>query len=336
MNLKATGLCLVGVMVATSASASGASQNTSTKKRSRPSAGQLLTAATNAIQNASYRGVLINSQAGHMNTLRVFHRRKDGQEQQRLVAMNGPAREIISKGSKLISILPGKKLVLISQQHRNGMLNKLTQSAIKRIHVSYTLSRDGHDRIAGRHCVLISINPKDKFRYGYRLSIDSKTDLPLKLELVRHNRVLERLLFTQIHFEKSMPNHLFESQYNVKGYRVVKHQAVEKTGRAGHDATKIRWTASQLPPGFKREETGVRQVAKKAKVRQILFSDGLASVSAFIAPAGLRTPLKGGSSLGPVNAFGRQEGQKQITVVGEVPKVTVKLIAEHLKPKSSK
>lgn len=292
--------------------------------------GELLEAATNAIQNASYRGTIINSQAGDLNVLRIFHRRENDIQQQRLVAINGPAREIIRKGSKVISILPSKKLVLISHQRRKGALGRLTELTLKEIKQSYNLKTGGIQRVAGRVCRVLRIVPGDKYRYGYRLSLDKKTRLPLKLELINNQHVLERLIFARIHFEKEMPDQLFESRYNLEGYRVIKHRAVEKSREK---ASVPIWTATRLPPGFERVASGVREVTKKAEIRQILYSDGLASVSAFIAPAGLRAPLKGSTSRGPVHAYGRMANDRQITVVGEVPAVTVKLIATHLQHK---
>ncbi|NNC23038.1 hypothetical protein HKX42_04195 [Salinisphaera sp. USBA-960] len=330
MSLKATGLCLVGVLAAVDVSAAASSQASASADEQTPTPSELLSSATQAIQTASYRGVLLSAQAGQMNTMRVFHRQKNGEEQQRLVSTSGTAREIIRTGSKTVSILPNKELVLISRKRQNSLLNKLTQSAVTRIQTSYSLEDKGSDRVAGRQCRLIQIKPKDRFRYGYWLSIDEKTHLPLKLKLVSKHSVLERLLFTEIKFDKSLPDKYFESQHSVKGYRVVKHESIKKVADDEHDKPSVRWNAEKLPPGFERIRLGVRQVSKNAQVRQILYTDGLASVSAFIAPAGLRTPLKGGSARGPVHAFGRQLDNKQITVVGKVPAATVKLIAKHL------
>lgn len=324
MNFKTSGFCLAAILVASSASAAPENADST----SSPS--ELLIAATKAIQSASYRGTIINLQADDRNVLRIFHRRENGVEQQRLVAMTGPVREIIRKGSKVISILPSKEVVLISHQRRKGALGRLTQVTVKEIKQSYTLKMGGVQRIASRFCRVLRIIPRDKYRYGYRLALDKKTHLPLKLELVNDQRVLERLMFARIRFEKTMPDRLFTSQYKLKGYRVIKHRAIEKSGEK---TSAPKWTATRLPPGFERVASGVRKVSKNAVVRQILYSDGLASVSAFIAPAGLRAPLKGSTSRGSVHAYGRQVDDRQVTVVGQVPTVTVKLIAKHLQRK---
>jgi sigma-E factor negative regulatory protein RseB len=329
VRAKATGLCLVGVIAAIGASTASASKNADSDSKSthKPNPGRLLTEASKAIQNSSYRGQLISSRSGQINTMRVFHRRKHGREQQRLVAVNGPEREIILKGSKQISILPSKKLVLISRQRHEGVMKPITRMAVSRMQESYTLQEDGTDRVAGRKARILEIKPDDRYRYGYRLSLDEKKQLPLKLELIDRGRVLERLMFGDIRFEKSIADRHFEPKYDIDGFRVVKHRSIEKKPT---QKSSVHWKAGKLPPGFKRVESGVRRVSKKASVRQILYSDGLASVSAFIAPKGLRPSLKGGSSLGPVNAFGREVDNDQITVVGEVPAATVKMIGKHL------
>lgn len=95
-------------------------------------------------------------------------------------------------------------------------------------------------------------------------------------------------------------------------------------------AAESRWRMTQLPPGFKLVETGVRSTPRGQPVRQLLFSDGVATVSAFVAPADVPKPLIGGTTMGAVNAFGRTAGKYHITVVGEVPAVTARMIARHM------
>jgi len=60
----------------------------------------------------------------------------------------------------------------------------------------------------------------------------------------------------------------------------------------------------------------------------MVYSDGLAAVSVYIEKKGSEVGvLQGVSQLGTNNAYSRQQGELQITAIGEVPAVTVKTIA---------
>lgn len=292
-----------------------------------PSVNKLLSSAANAVRLESYRGVMVYLRGSELDTLKIVHRYHDDVEQERLVSLTGPPREVIRNGGKVTSILPQHHLVLISKRRSHGLLGSVTDFSPSRMAANYVVRDLGERRLAGRDCRLVSIEPKDKYRYGYRMLIDEKKRLPLKLDLVSGSNVLEQLMFTEISFPKAIPDSDFLPHYDVHGYQIIKHQAIQMDDPS---VPEDRWQANNLPPGFRLAEDGVRQVTKNGYVRQMLFTDGVATVSAFIAPAGLRKPLQGASRMGAVHAYGQLDGDMQITVVGEVPAITARQIAQGL------
>lgn len=320
---RALSAFLLLVVVSTFAGAVQAADDTS----SEGSVYELLGRASHAVRGENYRGVLVYLREGQLDTLRVIHRLTDGIEQERLVSLTGQPREVIRRGGVVTSILPNNEVVLISRRKRESLLGSVAQFSAERMRAHYRVSDMGERRLADRTGRLIRIEPLDDYRYGYRMLIDRQTSLPLKLDLVSGNDVLEQLMFTQIEFPKDIADSEFEPGYDITGFRVVKHQAVEVEGKpVPEDA----WQPTNLPPGFELAEDGVRQVTQDGYVRQMLFTDGVATVSAFIAPSGLRKPLDGATTMGAVNAFGHVVADTQITVVGEVPAATVKQIARNL------
>lgn len=291
------------------------------------SVNELLASASQAVGRENYRGVMVYLREDQLDTLRVTHRFADGLEQERLVSLTGQPREVIRRGGVVTSILPDSQVVLISRRKRDGLLGSVTEFSAERMRRHYKVSDEGQRRLADRVGHLISIQPMDQYRYGYRMLIDEKTRLPLKLDLLRNGDVLEQLMFTEIEFPESIPDSAFEPGFDIEGFRVIKHRAVEV---AEESVPKEAWTPTSLPPGFELAEDGVRRVTEDGFVRQMLFTDGVATVSAFIAPAGLRKPLDGATTMGAVNAYGHVIDDTQITVVGEVPAVTVREIAENL------
>lgn len=288
---------------------------------------ELLSSASSAVRTENYSGTLVYLREGQLDSLRVIHRNRDGLEQERLVSLTGQPREVLRRGGVVTSILPENKVVLISRHNREGLLGSMSKFSPARMRAHYHVTDRGERRLADRVGRMIEIEPRDGFRYGYRMLIDVKTRLPLKLDLVRQNAVVEQLMFTQIDFPESIPDSEFQPGYDIEGFRVIEHEAVQVEDKpVPEDA----WQPTDLPPGFELAEDGIRRVTKDGFVRQMLFTDGVATVSAFIAPSGLRKPLEGATTMGAVNAFGHVVGDTQITVVGEVPAATVERIAQNL------
>lgn len=293
-----------------------------------PSALELLVSASQAVRHESYRGILVYLRDGQLDTLKVVHRFHDDDEQERLLSLTGAPREVIRDGNEVTSILPQHKLVLMSEHPPKSLLGKVTRFAPEQLSAHYVVARDGSERFAGRKTDVVTINPRDRYRYGYRMLIDRDKRLPLKLELVRNDDVLEQMMFTEVSFPESISGKDFLANYDVSGFRVVKHEAIHM--QDDDSVPDKKWQAHGLPAGFRLAEDGVRQVTEDQFVRQMLFTDGVATVSAFIAPAGLRKPLKGATRMGAVNAYGAVVDDTQITVVGEVPAITAQQIARDL------
>ena len=92
------------------------------------------------------------------------------------------------------------------------------------------------------------------------------------------------------------------------------------------------WVAGKLPPGF-RMVVHEQQLmpGRQEPVEHMVFSDGLATVSAFVAPAGAPGKFKGLSRRGAMTAYARSVDDFHVTVMGEVPQATVELIADQLR-----
>ena len=88
------------------------------------------------------------------------------------------------------------------------------------------------------------------------------------------------------------------------------------------------WQLPEAPGGFWQESTVNRQVPGTDRyVQQMVYTDGLASLSVFIEMQTNETH-RGGTSMGAVNAYIRVINNHSVTAIGEVPAETVKQIAE--------
>lgn len=287
--------------------------------------------ATTAVRTTDYRGTLVYLRDGAMDTLRIVHRYQNGNEWARLLSKTGERREIIRKNDHVIFVLPQRKVILESRNARPKLLPKIASGETVHWRDHYRVKALGKRRQASRMCHVISIEPKDQFRYGYRLLLDAKTHLPLKLVLRYEGQALEQLMFTSISFPKSIPSSVLKSQFITEAYRRVRH----KPRKQLDIERSVQWRINKLPAGFELTEIGVRRVRKNVVARQFLYTDGVATVSAFVAPITGSHTFKGATTMGATNAYGRHAHGYQITVVGQVPDVTVRWIAEHMRYKAN-
>ena len=108
-------------------------------------------------------------------------------------------------------------------------------------------------------------------------------------------------------------------------YSTDEYQWFDRPTRHASRSTDTAWTSDDLPQGFKAVSTHEEKMSGSDDyVTHILYSDGLANVSVFIAAAG---ESEGPSRYGGSNSFSVYREGHHITAVGEVPAMTVEQIA---------
>ena len=285
-----------------------------------------------ALRTLNYEGTFVYIHDDHLDTVQITHRADTEGGIERLVSLTGPQREVIRDHKNVKCILPESHLVLVEHRYAATHFPAAMPSAIHtaKLTAYYDFKALGADRIAGYECKIFSIEPRDQYRYGYKLWLDAHTGMLLRSDLMsRDGRMVERVMFASLRYPQSIPDAALKATNIKPGYTWNVQGGSEKLAL---DEVHINWKAAQLPSGFMLSLSDVQQVAAALQpVRHLVFSDGLASVSVFAEAV---TPgskaLLGPSRMGAVNAFGRQVGSRHITVVGEVPAVTVELIAQSM------
>jgi sigma-E factor negative regulatory protein RseB len=195
--------------------------------------------------------------------------------------------------------------------------------------------------ILGRPARVIAVNPKDQFRFGYRLWLDEKTAMPLKTQLCdSRGQVIEQIFFARLDMPESIPDSDLAPTVHTDGMRWVRQGASVDNASAALAA----YRASQLPPGFRLTVQGAQTIGSAtAPASHLVYSDGLATVSVFIeqssSDSGVQSPLdsqaqapmQGLARVGSGYAFSTVVQGHQVTAVGEVPAQTVEFIAHSVK-----
>lgn len=293
----------------------------------------LLLQMSEAARSANYQGVVVYQAQSRLETLRVVHAVHDGVEVERIKALTGAPREILKRDGKVICLLPRDRKLTLERPTPKSLLPELTAERVALLATVYQFESIGEERVAGRRCIGLSINPRDQFRYGYEIWADAETRVPLKVNLLaRDGAVLEQMMFTEIDFPRHIPASAFEVEDDPRERRTVAAVAAEPEAPAAEPGPEGRFR--ELPPGFRVVMRSLRPAADgSGLVEHLLLTDGLSAISVFSvrreAPA---QPFQGQSRMGAVHAFGRVYGTLQITVVGEAPPETVRLIGENLQP----
>jgi len=259
-----------------------------------------------AMQQLSYQGVFIYRRADDLATMKVTHVVDDQGARELLETLSGEARREVRNTP---AASPGGA------------------AQLENVDSYYALKLLGSDRAAGRATQLVSVSPKDEYRYGYRLWLDRETGLLLKSDLLdQEGATLEQVMFTSLE--------LLQPDKKIAGF-----ERELSAGQAGvtsptEQPNKPRWLVGKLPDGFSLLNTDVN--SPNSDFEHLVYSDGLASVSVFVERAKSEgDAFVGVSRMGAVSAFGNVEAGYQITVVGDVPEVTVTTIGQSISLKAA-
>jgi sigma-E factor negative regulatory protein RseB len=296
-----------------------------------------------ALAENNYDGVFVHQIGGNRETLRIIHRVRDGRMTERLVSTDGSGREFIRDGSELVAYFPDRRMVVVEKRPRGvGFLGRLP-ALDSSIRDTYEVRDVERKRMQGRWVRVITVTPRDGFRYGYRLWIDEVTAMPVRTQLASlAGEVIEQIGFASLTFPAEIDDEMLRPEVATEGFKWLRR---DRPGE--RDAIQVPWVArqDQLPPGFQRSRHGQsREGGPPRPSAHLVFTDGLAMVSVFIEKASIPpqlsrdgTPRKanGPAQLGAAAAFTALTEGHRVTAVGEVPPATVKAIAESLRPATS-
>ncbi|MCS3902614.1 sigma-E factor negative regulatory protein RseB [Methylohalomonas lacus] len=286
----------------------------------------LLDKMTEAGRTLDYDGVFVYRRNQHMDAMRIIHKSEAGRERERLISLSGPAREVIRNDESVTCIFPDDHSVRVERSRPYQLLSSQFPSSVDKLSDSYVFRVAGSGRTAGRDARIVEIVPRDDFRYGYRLWLDEKSHLLLKSELLNEDgRPIEQFMFTHLDIVDSIPDSLLEPTINGTDYSWY-----ENPDDSHEPASEDDWQPGWLPAGFSVTDRSHELLADSPRpVHHMVVSDGLALVSVFIERLSEQDAARvGPSKLGAVHAFARKTDDYQIMVVGEVPAITVRKVAD--------
>jgi sigma-E factor negative regulatory protein RseB len=270
-----------------------------------------------------FEGTVFRSENGESEVLRIVRKIIDGVINEKLVSQEGNGLEIIRIGSEVHCILPDKQTVLIEEWANQSTLFSALPSSEIRYGAEYDVSVVREDRVAGRQAIMLAIRPHDNFRYAHRIWLDEETSFPLKTEMVSMNGdLIEQIKFVEISIGDGISKDLLAPSMSLDNFSWF-----SEAQRYESAEIETSWQSTDLPSGFRAISTAIEQLpGADAPVTHIVYSDGMAMVSVFIAEASDKQIAKK-SNVGASNTYSVRQQDYLITVVGEVPAATVERIA---------
>ncbi|GAA0709096.1 MucB/RseB C-terminal domain-containing protein [Dokdonella soli] len=279
----------------------------------------LLTRMSKAVRELDYQGSFVYEHDGRIDALRIFHA-GGANERERLLSLSGPRSEIVRSGSSITCLRNGAPAVLLPNRIGARLLPLIPDTRGHSFGNLYLLDVGGEDRVAGYRARIVDVAPRDNYRYGYRLWLEEATHLPLRSAIVDSaKRTLEQFMFVALDVGAAPK----ESDLTPgSATDVTASPAEAPLGRAP------LWRVAELPPGF--VFAGAQRPAQEPnQAEHLMYTDGLADVSVYVEPRDGNTPSAADRMLkrGVLGIYSHDTGAWKITVLGDVPRVTLERMA---------
>ncbi|WP_300633765.1 MucB/RseB C-terminal domain-containing protein [Pseudomonas sp.] len=280
-----------------------------------------LTRLGRAEQQQSFQGTFIYERNGSFSTHDIWQRVQKGQVRERLLQLDGSAQEVVRVDGHTHCV--SGTLVAGLGNSRDTASRSLDPQTLNKF---YDLAIIGKSRVAGRNAVIVSITPRDHYRYGFELHLDRETALPLKsLLLSEQGQLLERFQFVRLN-TSTLP-----TERDLQPTSECTPVAVAPSNAPQTPASNA-WYLDWVPPGFQLSgSTSRKDIQTKSTIDSLMYDDGLARFSVFLESVDGASGSETRTQLGPTVAVSRHlntvDGEMMVTVVGEIPIGTAERIA---------
>jgi sigma-E factor negative regulatory protein RseB len=274
-----------------------------------------LNRAVAAAKQQNYSGVYVYHHGEHVEVLRVLHRTDANGEMEKVEVLDGAPRQFLRVNNDVYCHLPDGKNVRLERNTLRRFFPALLPAQPASLLSHYDARLGGTERVAGRLCQVVTLQPRDGYRHAYNLWLDKRTGLPLKSRLVNENgTVVSMYVFSEIQIGKVPDAQLFRN--DLKG-KLIQKASLDQAAESAWNVTP--------PPGYVRVQEAVRSLpGKAAPVTHLVFTDGLSVLSMFIEPIDPQAQrLQGLSADGVIGVYAREVDGHTVTTLGEVPSMAL-------------
>lgn len=281
--------------------------------------------ASQAARQASYEGTYVHSNGDRTSTIRITHVNAAGDEHERIEPLDGQTLEFVRRNDEMFCRFPDAKTVRLDPRITTRFFPAILGVGADSIAASYDVKLGKSERVLGYECQWIRLEPKDAMRYAQRVCSEVSTGLIVRAKTLNEQRqVIEQYTFTDLKLGPQVARSDLKSIFKARTRQWL------SDGQPRDEATNTEtgWAVSQAPAGFKKITEIKRALPGRSQpVSQIVYTDGLASISVFIELNSV-PPRTGEASSedGTTTFFVRPMGEQLVTVLGEVPLATAQQV----------
>lgn len=289
-----------------------------------------------AASKQNFQGTFVVSSGGNVASARIAHYCEGANQYERIESLDGRARNVFRHNDVVHTVWPASRLAVVEQRDLLVSFPALLQAGGEGVAEWYDVQPQSEDRVAGHVAHVLMVNPKDAYRYGYRLWSDKASGLLLRVDVIgERGEVLETSAFSDVAIGiRFQPETVLQPMRKLEAYHVL---------RPVFAATRLEaegWTMREVAPGFRQlscvnrqmENSGdVESTGGAQKVLQTIYADGMTYVSVFIEPFTAKRHARPEAAVtGATQTLSMRQGEWWVTLIGDVPASTLRLFANGL------
>ncbi|MBQ4831930.1 MucB/RseB C-terminal domain-containing protein [Pseudoalteromonas sp. MMG010] len=288
----------------------------------------LMLKMADAVHSRNFDASFVVVKGNSMEPYRWLHAKQGDTELEHLSLLNGAGLEMVRIDNQVTYFEPQSAPYSIQTDAIAGPFPEVLFKNIESLTPQYDFVLGGKGRIAGRAAQLVRIESKDEHKYNYWVWIDMESHLILKSAYVNHQgEAIEQLQLTHISVSEKPAAMLVDMLK--KEFPTPLPNSIEQSDHV----TTANWKMGWLPQGFKLLKADRHKLNLNNELTDyFLLSDGFVEISVFV-----QRPLAGGALSGALNSgastvYVHKGNNFDVSVVGNIPSLTAKTIAESVTP----
>jgi sigma-E factor negative regulatory protein RseB len=287
-----------------------------------------------APSRSNFEGTFVVTVGGAVSSARIVHFQDGVNQYERIESLDGKARQVFRHNNLVTTFWPQTRVALVEEREKLSSFPALLRRGDDRIADYYDVRLHGIDRIAGLDAHVLSLTPRDPYRFGYKLWADKDSGLLLRADVIgERSELLESTAFSDVSIGvRSQPELVTKAMKKLTGYRVARPVLTPA------QLDKEGWVQRREVPGFRLVSCIKRPLnlagdadagPAAPQVLQTTYSDGLTHVSVFIEPYSPQHHARTlETSIGATHTVMVRQGDWWFTVVGDVPGATLHSFAK--------
>lgn len=289
---------------------------------------QWLQKISSAAQKLNYSGTFVYRNGSRSETSRIVHSSGNGNQIEKVEVLDGSPREVFRFNDQVSCFLPESRLVIIEQRSVRRSFPSLLPVSMAGLTEHYLIRKAGIARVAGFESQILRLEPKDAWRFGHQLWVDTGSGLLLKADIFNAvGEALESMAFTELRIGETIPPDSLKPSFLAAKENWQVRQAKLRDLR---DDTP--WVFRAELPGFRKQAALLRSLGKDGEDLNTLhwvFTDGLVAMSVFVSPVRpAETGEESFKTMGALSVMKRVIDGHQIVVMGDLPPTAIRHFAE--------